>query len=51
MSTVIKVAALQHTDLFELPNGSVYETARRTIRCKRTSGVPIPRIRVHSRLP
>jgi hypothetical protein len=29
MSTVIKVTALQQRDLFELPNGSVYETARR----------------------
>ena len=29
MSTTIKVQALQQRDLFELPNGSVYETARR----------------------
>jgi hypothetical protein len=29
MSTSIKVTALQQRDLFELPNGSVYETARR----------------------
>jgi hypothetical protein len=29
MSTIIKVTALQQRDLFELPNGSVYETARR----------------------
>lgn len=29
MSTTIKVKTLQHHDLFELPNGSVYEMARR----------------------
>lgn len=29
MSTIIKVTALQQRDLFELPNGSIYETARR----------------------
>lgn len=29
MSTMIKVTALQQRDLFELPDGSVYETDRR----------------------
>ena len=29
MSTIIKVQALQQRDLFELPNGSVFETGRR----------------------
>jgi|GEM_PF-6839336 len=29
MSTIIKVKALQQRDLFELPNGSVFETGRR----------------------
>lgn len=29
MGTVIKATALQQRDVFELPNGSVYETARR----------------------
>ncbi len=29
MSTIIKVKSLQQRDLFELPNGSVFETGRR----------------------